>query len=66
MSKCDFNKVLKQLYWSHSSARVFSSEFTAYFQNHTLAWVISCKFAAYCQNKFLYEHLWRAASVALH
>ena len=66
MSKYNFNKVLKQLYWSHSSAWVFSCEFTAYFQNHTLAWVISCKFAAYYQKIFLEEHLWRTASVVLH
>ena len=33
MSKCDFNKVLKQLYWNHTSAWVFSCKFAAYFQN---------------------------------
>ena len=33
MPKCDFNKVAKQLYWSHTSAWVFSCKFAAYFQN---------------------------------
>ena len=27
MSKCDFNKVTKQLYWNHTSACVFSFKF---------------------------------------
>ena len=33
MSKCDFNKVAKQLYWNRTSAWVFSCKFAAYFQN---------------------------------
>ena len=33
MPKCDFNKVVKQLYWIHTLAWVFSSKFAAYFQN---------------------------------
>ena len=33
ISKCDFNKVAKQLYWYHTSAWVFSCKFVAYFQN---------------------------------
>ena len=33
MLKCDFNKVALQLYWNHTSARVFSYKFAAYFQN---------------------------------
>ena len=33
MLKCDFNKVAKQLYRNHTSARVFSYKFAAYFQN---------------------------------
>ena len=32
MLKCDFNKVTKQLYWTHTSAWVFSCKFAAYFQ----------------------------------
>ena len=32
MPKCDFNKVAKQLR-NHTSARVFSCKFAAYFQN---------------------------------
>ena len=34
MPKCDFNKVAKQLYWNHTSARVFSCTFAEYFQNN--------------------------------
>ena len=33
MPKWDFDKVAKQLYWSRTSARVFSCKFAAYFQN---------------------------------
>ena len=33
MSKCHFNKMAKQLYWNHTSARVFPCKFTACFQN---------------------------------
>ena len=33
MPKWDFNKVAKQLYWSHTSTCVFSYKFAAYFQN---------------------------------
>ena len=33
MPKCDSSKVAKQLYWSRTSAWVFSSKFAAYFQN---------------------------------
>ena len=32
MWKSDFNKVALQLYWNHTSARVFSCKFAAYFQ----------------------------------
>ena len=32
-TKCDFNKVAKQLYWNCTSAWVFSCKFAAYFQN---------------------------------
>ena len=32
--KCDFNKVVKQLYWNHTSEWVSSSRFAAYFQNN--------------------------------
>ena len=31
--KCDFIKVVKQLYWNHTSAWVFSCKLAAYFQN---------------------------------
>ena len=33
MPKCDFNKVTKQLYWSHISPWVFSCKFGTYFRN---------------------------------
>ena len=33
MTKCDFNKVKKQLYWNHTSGSVFSCKFAGYFQN---------------------------------
>ena len=33
ISKCDFNKVAKQLYWNQTSAWVLSCKFAAYFQN---------------------------------
>ena len=33
MAKCNFNKVVKQLYWNHTLAWVFSWKFAAYFQN---------------------------------
>ena len=33
MSKCDFNKLAKQLYWNHTSAWEFSRKSAAYFQN---------------------------------
>ena len=33
MSKCDFNKVAKQLYWNQTSAWMFSCKFAAYFQD---------------------------------
>ena len=32
-TKCDFNKVVKQLYWNHTSAWVLSYKLAAYFQN---------------------------------
>ena len=32
MSKCDLNKVAKQLYWNHNSAWVLACKFAAYFQ----------------------------------
>ena len=32
-TKCDFNKIAKQLYWNHTSAWVFSCKFAAYFEN---------------------------------
>ena len=32
-ARCDFNKVAKQLYWNHISARLFFCKFAAYFQN---------------------------------
>ena len=31
--KCDFNKVVKQLYWDHTSTWVLCSKFAAYCQN---------------------------------
>ena len=31
--KCDFNKVVLQLYWNRTSAWVFSCKYAAYFQN---------------------------------
>ena len=31
MSKCDFNKVAKQLHWDHTSVSVLSCKFAAYF-----------------------------------
>ena len=33
MPKCDFNKVVKQIYWNHIPAWVFFCTFAAYFQN---------------------------------
>ena len=33
LPKCDFNKVVLQLYWNPTSAGVFSCKFDAYFQN---------------------------------
>ena len=33
MTKCDFNKVAKQLSWNRTSAWVFSYKFAAYFHN---------------------------------
>ena len=33
MPEGDFNKVVLQLYWNHTSAWVFSCKFAAYFQN---------------------------------
>ena len=33
MPKCDFRKVVKQFYWNHTSAWVFSCKFAAYFRN---------------------------------
>ena len=33
MQKCYFNNVVKQLYWNHASAWVFSCKFAAYFKN---------------------------------
>ena len=33
MSKCDFNKVAKQLYWNRTSTWLFCCKFAAYFQN---------------------------------
>ena len=37
MSKCEFNRLTKQLYWNRTSAWVFSCKFAAYFQN-TFSW----------------------------
>ena len=36
MPKCDFNKVVLQLYWNRTSAWVVSCKFTAYFQKKLL------------------------------
>ena len=33
MSKCDFNKVAKQIYWNHTLPWVFYGKFATYFQN---------------------------------
>ena len=33
MTKCDFNKVSLQIYWTHTKAWVFSCKFAAYFPN---------------------------------
>ena len=33
IQKCDFNKVALQIYWSHTSAWMFSCKLAAYFQN---------------------------------
>ena len=33
MLKCDLSKVVKQLYWNHTSVRAFFCKFAAYFQN---------------------------------
>ena len=33
MPKCDFNNVALQLYWNHTSTRLFSCKFATYFQN---------------------------------
>ena len=33
MPSCDFNKVVSQLYWNHTSAWVSYCKFAAYFQN---------------------------------
>ena len=33
MPKCDFNKVVNQLYWNHTSAWMISFKFAAYIQN---------------------------------
>ena len=33
MSKCDFDKAAKRLYWNHNSVLVFPCKFTVYFQN---------------------------------
>ena len=33
MPKCDFNKVILQLYLNHTSSWEFSSKFAVYFQN---------------------------------
>ena len=33
IQRCSYEKAVKQLYWNHTSAWVFSSKFTAYFQN---------------------------------
>ena len=36
MPKCDFNKVVLQLYWNHTLAWLLSCKFAAYFQNNFL------------------------------
>ena len=41
MVKCDFIKVVLQLYWNHTSAWVFSCKFAAFFSEHLLLWAIS-------------------------
>ena len=54
ISKCDFNKMAKELYWNHTSAWVFPCKFTAYFQNTFLKehlWR-----AASMINTAVYEH----------
>ena len=44
MPKCDFNKVVLQLYWNHTWARVSSCKLAAFFQNsftkNTSGWVL--------------------------
>ena len=44
MSKCDFNKVVKQLYWNHTSPWVFFCKCAAYFQKtflkNTSGWLL--------------------------
>ena len=54
MSKCDFNKMARQLYWNHTSAWVLPCKFTACFQNTFLKehlWR-----AASVNNTVVYEH----------
>ena len=51
MSRCDFNKVAKQLHWNNTSAWVFSCKFAEYFQStfpkNTSGWLLLKKREAY-------------------
>ena len=57
MPKYDFNKVTLQLYWSRTSAWMFSCKFAAYFQitfikKEILPQVFSCEFCKISKNIF--------------
>ena len=46
VSKCDLNKIAKQLYWNRTSAWVFSCKFALYFQSNLSQehlWVPACE-----------------------
>ena len=44
MPKCDFNKVVKQLYWNRTSAYVFSCKFNAYIRSTFSSELVKYKF----------------------
>ena len=59
------NKNMQQIYRRTPMLKYdFNKLAKQLYWNHTSAWVLSCKFAIYFQNIFLWEHVWKAASIS--
>ena len=53
MPKCDFNKIVKQLYWNHTSAWVLYCKFAAYFQDTFSTPLVGCFWSMFCTWQYI-------------